>query len=186
MADMKEKNRRTFGILVVLAALLVCVTATLQYTLRKPAMEKNAKEGYANQLTGEGLSSSLQEAADESAFRVILGTHPTFDGSTGRGQVSIQNDNSNRAKMQVEYVLDATGETVYQSAVLSPGDEELWGELMIALPSGTYSATAYVHALDDSGKNIIGTMESEVFLTVSAPAGTAPEPAAGGEGGDET
>jgi|GEM_PF-3170687 len=168
----------------ICAAVLVAATVLLWRYIRAPDLEKEVKEGPATQLVGEGLSQQLQKGADASMFRIILSTRPTFDAQTGTGTVMIQNDNGNHADMQVEFVLDATGERVYQSAVLSPGDEEMYGKLSAQLAPGTYSATAYIHALSLDGGGTIGTMESGISLSVTGAQSVSAQTPAGKEAGN--
>lgn len=114
----------------------------------------------------EEAQEQLQKNADASMFRILLNTKPQFENGDAEGDLMIKNAPENRADVQVEIVLDDSGETAYKTAVLRPGEDEFYGKLAVKLSKGVYPATAHIYALDAGTGQTVAQIDSEMVITV--------------------
>lgn len=68
--------------------------------------------------------------------------------------------------MQISILLDDTGEEVYKTGVLSPGDTVPRDKLAVALHKGVYPATAVFTALDMESGSAVGQTAAGITITV--------------------
>ena len=109
------------------------------------------------------------EAPQTREFSLMANADVTVDRATGRANVLLGNPEQNTRNCRVTLVLDETGETLYQTDVLEPGEREAWAELdtePFGGEAGNYAATALFEILDEETGETIGTVEAGVTLTV--------------------
>ncbi len=78
----------------------------------------------------------------------------------------IGNPKENKELVQVRIYLEDTGEELYASPVLKPGERQVYGEIDPALAPGAYPAVAVFTLLDADGRNAVGSMETGVTITI--------------------
>lgn len=72
----------------------------------------------------------------------------------------------NRKNLQVYICLASTGEEIYRSGVLEPGEREVYGKITKQLPSGDHEAAAAFVFLDPEDETAAGSVETKIVLTV--------------------
>lgn len=145
------------------AAVLAAVAVPFAGRLREDADAQKLSEEL---LSREELRAELQRQADGSQFRVVLNTAPVSgDGKTADWCVA--NSASNSYDMQVIIQTEDSRE-LYRSGLISPGAEELEGELVTPLEPGTYPAVAVVYAFDRETGEEAGEVTVDLTLTVGA------------------
>ncbi|MFR9189005.1 MAG: hypothetical protein ACLVL7_01135 [Anaerotruncus massiliensis (ex Togo et al. 2019)] len=90
----------------------------------------------------EEVIAELNRVVDEGMFNIAINSYITFPDAKGEGVANIENVPGNRYNMTVSIVLDDTGETVYQSKGIKPGQYIQKIRLDEELPEGFYYATA--------------------------------------------
>lgn len=155
---MKFKRKKWAGI--VLLGILLCSAAVFKgYEVYK--LDEQAK-------TGTPQMESLQEKADTDNFRFQILTRPQFEKGDEEGELMIVNPVGNPYKISVQITLDDTGQEVYASKVLSPGERIRYDKLSAFLEKGAYPATAIFTVLDQETEEAIGTVQAGLEITVNS------------------
>ncbi len=135
-------------ILVLSLLLMSCGSQSSSYKL-----DKNAQDGTLKPVA-EQIKDQLQEQADKSNFSIQIYGEPEFQNGTSEGYVYISNPETNVYSMSVRIFLDDTGEDIYQSNILKPGESVEKIKLTSNLAKGEYAATAVFTAIDDDNTEI--------------------------------
>lgn len=172
-AKEKPKKKRWIPVLIVIAVAIAVVAVawgTGALSAQKPA--QFAADDRAQDIDYSGSNRSdvlaeLQKKADESSFSFKINSNPVFENGTAEGNLYIENPVVNAYDMRVEITLDDTGETVYETGLISPGQSIVRDALDVALGQGTYTATATIHAHDRKTGTEIGRTAAELQIEVT-------------------
>ena len=146
---------------------LVYSSAGLQYGMAD-FFDPNATTGILPGMTEEQIIEELNRIVEEGMFNISINTQISFPNGTAEGQAYIDNISANHYNMTVQIVLDDTGESVYQSGGIRPGQYIENITLSKALPKGSYKATAIFTAHDPEDQSEVGQAAAEVLLTVES------------------
>lgn len=108
--------------------------------------------------------SGVSSPAEASYFRIRINSAPAARQGE-RMPFLIENPKENEENLQVQIYLKDTGETLYVSPILAPGEREAYGMVEQELSPGEYEALAVFSLLDEDGQEV-GSMETAVKLTV--------------------
>ncbi|MDR1764603.1 MAG: hypothetical protein LBR77_00610 [Lachnospiraceae bacterium] len=108
----------------------------------------------------------LQEQVDDSAFRIQINAEPVVDAATQRGNFLASNPAENKRDIQVSIYLVDTGQEVYRSRTLKPGERIPYDILGEHLEPGVYDAAARMIFIDEDGQEAGSNIEVEILLTV--------------------
>ncbi len=166
--QLHRKRRKTKWLfvllLVIVIMLLLLIICFAPLGVKQLVADKQAQKITGEVMTREELRQQLQEAADNSNFRVKLNTAPTSaDGKTA--DWCIVNSADNSYDMQVT-IRTESGWILYEGEKLSPGGELLVGPLQTELDNGSYEAVATVTALDRETQEEKGQITVDLTLTV--------------------
>ena len=100
------------------------------------------------------------------AFNYLLNSGVTFDEPGGEGDIMVENTPGNLYPMQLQYYLTDTGELIYTSAVLKPGQSIQRDRLSVTLEQGFYDVTATLTVYDDQSMEAITTFAQEIVIQV--------------------
>ncbi|MBC3939826.1 MULTISPECIES: hypothetical protein [Anaerotruncus] len=115
----------------------------------------------------EEVIAELNRVVDEGMFNIAINSYITFPDAKGEGVANIENVPGNRYNMTVSIVLDDTGETVYQSKGIKPGQYIQKIRLDEELPEGFYYATAVFTAYaQDEAHTRVGQAAAKIQLEV--------------------
>lgn len=188
----QTKRGKVLAVLAVLtAALLLCMGIFLwgRHGPRTP-YDPNAVDSSQKPLAEGDMLRELQNAADESAFRVKMNSEvtvvqggpdrsgaelsPAASGKPEAEQSSssrqsadwnIINSIENSCNMQVT-ITGEDGTVLYESRILRPGEQELTGALQTELAPGIYHAEALAKAIDPDTGDVVGNVTAEIILNV--------------------
>ena len=177
--EKRDAKSRTLVILAVvgLVAALTLGIFTAVRLIRKPAASKDdtktdivydssAVEGGWDNLSPEEIAEKLNEKVAEGMINISMNTAPYFENGTAEGNVMIVNENINLYPQQVEFILNDTGDQIYQSKAIPVGSKIECAALDVELPAGSYECTAMFHNLDPETGDIIGTAGAIITITV--------------------
>ena len=99
-----------------------------------------AMTGHLPGKTEEEIQAELNRVVEEGMFNIAINTYLIFPDGNGEGLANIENIAANRYNMTVQITLDSTGETVYQSKGIRPGQYIQYIRLSEDLPAGVYNA----------------------------------------------
>lgn len=115
----------------------------------------------------EEVITELNRVVDEGMFNISINSYITFPDDNSEGVVNIENVPGNRYDMMVEIMLDSTGETVYQSKGIKPGQYIQKIRLGEELPEGVYQATAVFTAYaQDEAHSRVGQAAAKIQLEI--------------------
>lgn len=173
---MEEKTKKNGGAVkwvfpVVILILVDVIAWLLLRPQEQPAGLTRAADAQLGQLEGkteEQIVEELNRIVEEGMFNISINTQISFPNGTAEGQAYIDNISANHYNMTVQIVLDDTGESVYQSGGIRPGQYIENITLSKALPKGSYKATAIFTAHDPEDQSEVGQAAAEVLLTVES------------------
>lgn len=167
------KKKREKRMLIVLGILLAFVI--IFFFVRKGALaevktsllyvwDKFAENGTLKDE--QEFYDNLQQEADQTSFSFRIYTEPVFYKGDEEAQFLIGNPEVNWQGMRVAVVLDDTGETIYTTKVLKPGETIEKVKLDKVLDRGIYSATAVISAIDLDTENEIGQVAAALKIRI--------------------
>lgn len=163
----RKKKRRiliAFSILVVIGVIVVSVW--LFSGSADDIFDPNAQAGQAPYKTQEEIQAELDRVVEEGMFNISIASMIEFSDGASPGTAYIENVPGNRYLMRVAITLDDTGETVYESKAIKPGQYIEDVTLSKNLEAGQYAATATFFALDADSHEEIGQAAAKVSLSV--------------------
>lgn len=107
-----------------------------------------------------------QEEALNSSVEIQINGEPKADAVTGRCNLMAGNPENNKQDLRITVTLDETGEIIYQSPVLKPGERIAYVTLERTLAPGEYAAVAEFAVLDSETGEAVGAVDAGVLLTV--------------------
>lgn len=165
------KRKRT-GTLILLLALIVAIAVAL-WLFWRPKIETAFFDGAAIVGTLPGktdaeLQAELNQIVEEGMFNISIAPVISFADGKSRGQARIENIKANHYHMKVTITCDDTGDIVYESGGLKPGEYIENITLAEPLPKGEYSATATFSAYDTESLNEIGKAAAKITVVIEA------------------
>ncbi|MEG1523995.1 MAG: hypothetical protein RRZ24_09630 [Clostridia bacterium] len=146
LVQRKNKQKIMIALAVVIVLLIAAITMVLLISARRAEKDALADEGGVQ--TEEGIRQKLQEEVDEGKIDFSINTKPKFETPEGEGSLFIENGANNKVEIKVDIKLDETGETIYESPVLKPGEQILYAKLQKVLTVGEHEATALVSVME--------------------------------------
>lgn len=183
----REKKHRPFYLIVcILVILILAVLAGISSLLiqSKGAQGDQSKADHASSsnenlkvVESDGIDPLAESGPvdEESPFEgedsagyffYRLNAEPYFPSGGKAGTVKIENPKENTLLMMVEYQLSQTGEVIYRSGYLSPGNHIDQAPLSVELGDGKYDVIAHIYALNPEDQAVIADYQAEVVLTV--------------------
>lgn len=120
----------------------------------------------ASKMSDKEIADFAQSAVDKSQFNMRILSEATIDQNTMTGILAIQNPPSNAQPVNVVVTVDETGEVVYNSGAIQPGEEIRTATLEKELEPGNYPATATFNVYDPDTKKKQGEVQSVLTLMV--------------------
>ena len=168
--EAKKKKRR---LILALLVLLLGVAGGISYKMLTPKSEASLSTGNflpdgkdAKKMSAAELKKAQQDAVDASEFTLSILPEASFPDGKSLGNIYIRNEVKNAYPIAVEVVEDESGDVIYESGAIQPGEEITEGTLSKNLAKGTYTCTAKVSIYDPETKEFRGqtaaAMEVEV------------------------
>lgn len=171
-SDQSEAKGGAFKKRITIAIAAVLVLAAVAFGIwwfsggQDDFFDSNALEGQAPYKTPEEMQAELDRIVEEGMFNISIASVIQFDEGTASGKAYIENVPGNRYLMQVDITLDDSGETVYETKAIKPGQYIEDITLSKDLDQGTYPATATFTALDADSREEVGQAAAKVTLNV--------------------
>lgn len=168
-ARIAAKRRRVrIALALGAVAVLVCAGVGLWLLLGSdsPFYDATARTGLAPTKTPEEIQAELNRVVEEGMFNISIASTIDFATPGAPGTANIENVPGNRYDMKVTITLDATGEQVYASGGIAPGDFIADIELTHPLDVGMHDATAVFYACDPTTHEEVGSASARILLSV--------------------
>ena len=177
---MKATKNKTM--LIVLAVLLLCAIGfgLWFFLLRDTGYERyefdtDAMAGRIQTMTEEEIQAELNRVVEEGMFNISIASAIVFEAPDAEGEARIENVAANNYHMQVDIILDESGETVYSSKLIQPGYSIENIKLSEKLEPGEYEATAIFSAITKNDMKLFGTAGAQIKLYVLDENGRVPQ-----------
>lgn len=121
----------------------------------------------AKKMSNKELAEIAQQKADESNFNMMIASDATINSDTKKGYLPIKNPESNAYPVNVEIKDDQTGEIIYTSGAILPGEEIDQIQLDQPLSKGTHQTTATFSLYDAQTKKKQGEVSAGVTILVN-------------------
>ena len=168
----KKKIRKKWIVLLV-AAVIAAVGAGGWYYWKSQQDEvsdywfdKAAKDGMIEGRTEKEIQEILNTVVQEGMFNVSVNPNPSFKNGKSEGNLCIENIKANHYYARVVLTLDETGEEVFESKGLKPGQYIENVKLSKNLKKGIYPATAQFIITDPETLKDIGKVNTQVTLNI--------------------
>ena len=108
-------------------------------------------------------------------FNISIASAIVFESPTAEGEARIENIEANPYHMQVDIILDETGETIYQSKLIRPGYSIEKIRLEKELEPGEYPVTAVFSAITQEEMQLFGQAGAQIKIYILDENGRVPD-----------
>ena len=165
----KEKGKKRWLLLILL--LCLCAGAWLFIASCKDdderlARERDAQEGYLPGMTRDEIQKMMDDKVAEGSVQININSELVFENGRSKGLVRIVNTKNNHYLMVVEMERKDTGERIYQSGAMEPGNYLEKDKLDVDLPKGDYPVRIRFKNYDPKSEEYIGEAVAESVVHV--------------------
>ena len=165
----KEKGKKRWLLLILL--LCLCAGALLFIASWKDdderlARERDAQEGYLPGMTRDEIQKMMDDKVAEGSVQININSELVFENGRSKGLVRIVNTKNNHYLMVVEMERKDTGERIYQSGAMDPGNNLEKDKLDVDLPKGDYPVRIRFKNYDPKSEEYIGEAVAESVVHV--------------------
>ncbi|MEY8392398.1 hypothetical protein D3Z36_11420 [Lachnospiraceae bacterium] len=167
---MSKRKKRLLAIagilLLLLLTILICYFLFTKKDNQNLEYDDNATAGILPGIDIDERRKELQNLLDKSKIAFSINTSPVFLNGTSKGNLLIENPGNNAKLLRVSILIDDTEEEIYASKYLKPGTYIENVKLDKVLEKGTYNATAYFSAYDETSGEYIGQTGAQIVIKV--------------------
>ncbi len=167
-AQPAKKSQRKWTVLAVVLLLLIVAAVAAFVWLTSPDPNRDGLQPDANAKIGSlsGDFDDLDKIVDEGMLTFSINVTPSFADGTSPGNLMIENAEINNNRFTCAIYRKDTGEQIYQSGALDPGQYIETAPLSVDLEPGTYPCTAYFSTYKLSDNTPIGQAAAEITVYV--------------------
>lgn len=154
---------------MVIVAVVLTIAAVLFaiFAPRSDWYDPSALSGGYDEMTAEEIQADLDERVAEGSMNVSIASNIRFAEGSTSAQARIENIEANHYDQKVALVLNETGETLYESGAIAPGQRIDMIEISRPLENGVHEATAVFTGYDRDTHAAIGSIAVDVELDVA-------------------
>ena len=177
---MEQKSVKKSGLIIAcLILLLIAGFCVWFFVLRDTGYDRyefdaDAMVGRIQTMTEEEIQAELDRIVEDGMFNISIASAIVFQSPDGEGEARIENISANKYHMQVDIILDETGETVYSSKLIKPGFSIANIQLSKELEPGEYEATAIFSAITQEELQLYGQAGAQIKIYVMDEEGRIP------------
>ena len=131
----------------------------------KPAPDPNVRAGTLGNDPRKRVE-ELESIVDEGMLTFSINATPSFDDGNAEGNLLIENPPGNGNRFTVTIVRKDTGEPIYKSGSLEPGQYIDKAPLDVRLPAGRYPCTAVIQTFRLADSTYIGQVAAELEIYI--------------------
>lgn len=165
--DESRSSRRRNIVITAIAAMLVAAAlggAWWFFNGGDAWFDPSATTGGYESMSAEEIQDDLDRKVAEGSMNVSIASSITFaDGGTA-AQARIENIEENHYDQKVSITLDETGEVLYESGAIAPGQKIDMIEIAHPLSSGAHDATATFTGFDRETHEPVGNIAVQIKL----------------------
>ena len=163
-----EPHKKLWAAIAVLLVLLIAAAIALFIWLTSPDPNRDGLQPDPNVQVGSlsGDFADLDKIVDEGMLTFSINATPAFADGASPGNLMIENAEINNNRFTVAIYRTDTGEKVYESGYLDPGQYIEEAPLDVDLDAGKYPCTAQFSTYKLSDNAPIGQAAAEITLYV--------------------
>ena len=115
--------------------------------------------------TSRDLQAEIDKAVKQGMFNVFMNTNVVFKDGNSKGNMMIQNIDTNIYPMYVEIYNDDI--FLYKSDIIEPGYKIEEAKLDTPLSKGTYDCTAYFYVTDSNKEEVQNKIGLNIKITIN-------------------
>ncbi len=162
----KKKRNKIIAFLIILLLLLLLLTRCCSSCSNMTPSDISQGEIEWNQpRASRDLQAEIDKAVEQGMFNVFMNTNIVFQDGNSKGNMMIQNIDTNVYPMYVEIYNDDN--LLYKSDIIDPGYKIEEAKLDTALSKGTYDCTAYFYVTDSNKEEVQNKIGLNVKITVN-------------------
>lgn len=166
-----EKKSKLLKVAMVGAYILIAVLFVLfllfrcQCLMNGSDLEKGSID-FVQPKSDRNLQEEVNKAVEAGMFNVFMNTDIVFENGDEKGNLLIQNVETNPNPVFVEIYLKDSNELIYKSDEIPVGYKIEEGKLNVSLDKGTYDCVAYFNVIDEASKEVVNRIGLNVKLTI--------------------
>jgi hypothetical protein len=170
----KKKRNRIIEVIIIIILLLLLLTrccgscSNLSNSPSSSATTTDILKGkidWDQPKASRDLQAEIDKAVEQGMFNVFMNTNVVFQDGNSKGNMMIQNIDTNLYPMYVEIYHDDT--LLYKSNIIDPGYKIEEAKLDTALSKGTYDCTAYFYVTDSNKEEVQNKIGLNIKITVN-------------------
>lgn len=162
----KKKRNKIIAFLIILLLLLLLLTRCCSSCSNMTPSDISQGEIEWNQpRASRDLQAEIDKAVEQGMFNVFMNTNIVFQDGNSKGNMMIQNIDTNVYPMYVEIYNDDN--LLYKSDIIDPGYKIEEAKLDTALSKGTYDCTAYFYVTDSNKEEVQNKIGLNIKITVN-------------------
>lgn len=152
----------------LIVALIVTIKTSPLNDLGIVGIKADTEQGTVNfdYSDNNDIKERLNQVVSDNMFCVFMNTNPVFENGYSKGNLLIQNVESNGTPFYVEIVDKKTDELIYRSYEVLPGYKIENAKLGKHLAKGSYDCIAYFNVLDKDTKEVTNTIGLNITIEV--------------------
>ncbi|MDR1764604.1 MAG: hypothetical protein LBR77_00615 [Lachnospiraceae bacterium] len=170
----KKKKKWLLILLILLLLLLLGAGGAFIWFLNQPKVDKTtqywfdklAQDGTLEGKTPEDIQAILDQVVEEGMFNVSINSQVIFLNSKSEGTIGFANVTANHFYARMTLVREDTGDTIFKSAGIKPGQFIDTIKLDKTLSPGEYDCIAKVIATDPDSLMDVGEVDVKVKVYV--------------------
>lgn len=157
----KKRNKIIIVIIVLISLLLFLVRCNpLRLDISKGEID------WDQPRASRDLQAEIDKAVEQGMFNVFMNTNIVFQDGNSKGNMMIQNIDTNVYPMYVE-IYNNDNTLLYKSDIIDPGYKIEEAKLDTVLSKGTYDCTAYFYVTDSNKEEVQNKIGLNIKITVN-------------------
>ena len=161
----KKRNKIITFIIMLLLLLLLLTRCCSSCSNLSPSDISQGEIEWNQPRASRDLQAEIDKAVEQGMFNVFMNTNIVFQDGNSKGNMMIQNIETNRYPMYVEIYHDDI--LLYKSDIIDPGYKIEEAKLDTVLSKGTYDCTAYFYVTDSNKEEIQNKIGLNIKITVN-------------------
>lgn len=163
----KKKKKKLLIILIILVV-AACGIGAYFFMNGDDWYDGNAQYGSYEGKSQEEIIAALNAQVKDGYMNLSIANTIVFEDGASEGEARIENIEANTRDQKVTITLDETGEVLYESGAIAPGEYIQTITLNRALEAGTYDATATFDGYDRETHEKKGTGGVNIRLHIKS------------------
>ncbi len=161
----EQNNKKKNKIIVVVIVFLLLLSLLVYYFFSYRSDVLQGEIDWNQPKASRDLQAEIDRAVEQGMFNVFMNTNIIFQDGNSKGNVMIQNVNTNLYPMYVE--IYNNDDLLYKSDIIEPGYKIEEAKLDTLLSKGIYDCVAYFYITDSDKEEVQNKIGLNVKITVN-------------------